>query len=421
MATIIGLPKLSPTMEEGVLARWSKKEGDTIAPGEVIAEVETDKANMDFVLEEEGTLLKHLVAEGDTVKLGAPVAILGKPGEDVTALLEPATPAADRPSKAEAEEPMASAPLEPRTKGTYGPSAHAAAAGTAARVLASPLAKTLAAEHGIDLRSLRGTGPGGRVVERDVRAKVLPQGGTAIEPAFTSTPTSSDVEASDRPLSQMRKTIARRLVSAKQSVPHFYLTSDCDAAPLTAFRAAMNEIAASDQKISVGDLLVKAAALTLRRVPEVNASFLEDRIRFHGRVHVGVAVALGDGLVTVAVRDADRKGLAVISKEMRDLAARARARKLTPEEMAGSTFTLSNLGMYGIDHFQAIINPPEAAILAVGAVKRQPVVDADGRVVAGQRMALTLSCDHRVIDGATGARFLSELTRLLSHPAGLAL
>jgi pyruvate dehydrogenase E2 component (dihydrolipoamide acetyltransferase) len=219
----------------------------------------------------------------------------------------------------------------------------------------------------------------------------------------------------------MRKTIARRLVEAKQTIPHFYLTSDCDAAPLLAFRAALNATLTDETKISVNDLIVKACAIALRRLPQVNAAFLGDRIRQFGRVHIGVAVSIDDGLVTPVVRDTDMKGLGTINAEIRDLAARAKHKKLAPEEMTGSTFTVSNLGMYGIDHFQAVINPPEACILAVGAVKKQPVVGADGQLAVGQRMALTLSCDHRVVDGALGARWLAELVKILEQPASLAL
>jgi pyruvate dehydrogenase E2 component (dihydrolipoamide acetyltransferase) len=219
----------------------------------------------------------------------------------------------------------------------------------------------------------------------------------------------------------MRKTIAKRLVEAKSTIPHFYLTGDCDAAPLLAFRSTLNAITGEDAKISVNDLIVKAAAIALRRIPAVNSAFLGDKIRQFGHVHVGVAVSIEDGLITPVVKDTDRKGLAAISAEIKELAGRARQKKLAPEEMTGSTFTVSNLGMYGIDHFQAIINPPEGAILAVGAVKKLAVVAPDGSIVAGQRMALTLSCDHRVVDGALGARWLAELVKILEQPASLAL
>jgi pyruvate dehydrogenase E2 component (dihydrolipoamide acetyltransferase) len=420
MATIIGLPKLSPTMEEGVLAKWHKKEGDTISPGDIVAEVETDKANMDFPIEDEGTLLKLLVKEGDTVKLGAPVAILGEKGEDVSALLaapqkpEPVRTAESSKPKAESKEP------EKKTNG-------AAPVGT---ILASPIAKTLAAEHGIDLRKLRGSGPGGRIVERDVRAVLETPAPTpaAASPEPVRPPPAAprpaepaeDADFTDRSLSPMRKTIARRLSESKATVPHFYLTVECDAAPLRAFRAAMNRVLGDDGKVSVNDLIVKGAALALRKVPAANASFLGDRIRTHGRVHVGVAVAIEDGLITPVVRDADQKGLRAISTEVRDLAARARARKLVPEEMTGGTFTVSNLGMYGVTHFEAIINPPEGAVLAVGAVRKIPVVAGDTLAI-GERMSLTLSCDHRVIDGALGATLLQALVEILENPAALAL
>jgi pyruvate dehydrogenase E2 component (dihydrolipoamide acetyltransferase) len=317
------------------------------------------------------------------------------------------------------------------------PTVRDAPAPAGGRLLASPLAKTLAAEHGIDLRSVRGSGPGGRIVERDIEALIggggngagaaqaaaaeagpQPAARPAGKPAPAPAPSGQDV---DKPLSMMRKTIAKRLVEAKSTIPHFYLTGDCDAAPLLAFRSVLNGITGEDAKISVNDLIVKAAAVTLRRVPAVNAAFLGDKIRQFGSVHIGVAVSVEDGLITPVVRDTDKKGLAAISAEIKDLAARARVKKLAPEEMTGSTFTVSNLGMFGLDHFQAIINPPEAVILAVGAVRKQPVVAPDGSIVAGQRMALTLSCDHRVVDGALGARFLAELVKVLEQPASLSL
>jgi len=279
----------------------------------------------------------------------------------------------------------------------------------------------LAGENGIDLRSVKGSGPGGRIVERDVKALIGKA--PAVE---AKAPASAPVAAppsgkdEDRPLSLMRKTIARRLVESKQQVPHFYLTAECDAGPLMAFRADLNLLVPEGEKISVNDVIVKAAALALRRVPAANASFLGDRIRVYGRVHVGVAVSVEDGLITPVLKDADTKGLRQISAEIRDLATRAKARKLTADEMGGGTFTVSNLGMFGIDHFEAIINPPEGAILAVGAVKKQPVVVGDALAI-GQRMGLTLSCDHRVVDGALGAKYMQALVLLLEHPAGLAL
>jgi pyruvate dehydrogenase E2 component (dihydrolipoamide acetyltransferase) len=500
MAEIIGLPKLSPTMEEGVLVRWVKKEGDRVQPGDLIAEVETDKANMDFNLEDEGVLLKLLVAEGDTIRLGAPVAILGDEGEDITALVDQARAqmggaAAPTAGSAEPERPATAAKPERADGGGAAPAAeqreeparggpslrvapppaeagqrsngNAAAPPAGGRLLASPLAKQLAAELGVDLRRLRGTGPGGRIVERDVRAAadgghggeeapraaeaaparerrddtrgpdepgvevlaaprpgpsaaptpsaalaVLPRGGLALPP------TEHDYE--DRPLSNMRKRIAQRMMEAKQGVPHFYLTSSFDAQPLLDFRRRLNRLLGERGKVTVNDLIVKGAALALRRVPEVNAAFLGEAIRYHSRVHIGVAVATENGLVTPVVRDADIKGLAVIGAEVRDLAERARNRALKAHDIQGSTFTVSNLGMFGIDHFEAIINPPEAAILAIGTVRKQPVVVGDA-IVIGERMALTLSCDHRVVDGALGARFLDALVAILEGPEALAL
>jgi pyruvate dehydrogenase E2 component (dihydrolipoamide acetyltransferase) len=284
----------------------------------------------------------------------------------------------------------------------------------------------MAAENGIDLRTVRGTGPGGRIVERDVQSMMSGTPAPApVSPAPVHVPVPvivpSGAEFTDKPLSLMRKTIAKRLVEAKSTIPHFYLTTDCDAGPLLEFRGYLNKFVAEEAKVSVNDVIVKATALALRKVPAVNASFQGDRIRTYHRVHVGVAVSVEDGLITPVVRDVDRKGLAQIAAETRDLATRARARKLTPEEMTGGTATVSNLGMYGIDHFEAIINPPEGVILAVGAARKQPVVDDKGAIVVGTRMALTLSCDHRVVDGALGARWLAELVKILEHPQALAL
>lgn len=486
MAQILGLPKLSPTMEEGVLLRWVKKEGDKVSPGDLVAEVETDKANMDFNIEDEGTLLKLLVKEGQTVKLGAPVAIIGKAGEDITALLAqaagggaaaaaPASAAtaqpAPRPAPAPAPAPTAAAPAAAK------PSTPVAAKKTSAaptgKLLASPLAKSLAIELGVDLRAISGTGPGGRIVERDVRAAAGQVGGQAtadnasgvvtapldhtdstsvtgsVSPNFSqpidvsfsgpvAVPTSAPGAASnalamrrtaddaalgdftDVPASNMRKRIATRLTEAKNQAPHFYLMRQFDAAPLLAFRARLNDLLAGKGKISVNDLIIKAVALSLRRVPGCNASWTGDAIRHYHRVHVGVAVAIEDGLVTPVIRDTDLKGIGSIASEVADLAERARTKHLKGHEITGSTFTVSNLGMYGIERFTAIINPPEAGILAVGTIVDTPVVK-DGQVVAGKRMTLTMSCDHRVIDGALGAEFLAALVSLLEKPESLAL
>ncbi len=464
MAQILGLPKLSPTMEEGVLVRWTKKEGDKVSPGDLIAEVETDKANMDFNVEDEGVLLKLLVKEGETVKLGAPVAIIGKAGEDVSALIAQASsgggaapakavapaPAAKPAAPAAAPAPAAKAPTAPpparpsTPTPQQRPAAKAAAAPTGGKLLASPLAKSLAIELGIDLRTLTGSGPGGRIVERDVKAAAdgsAPQpNGHADESLEAPADDADDHKETqaiavrnprqmvpdgegdfeDIPASNMRKRIAARLTEAKRDVPHFYLMRKLDAAPLLAFRARLNELLGDRGKVSVNDLVIKAVALALRRVPECNASWEGDAIRRYRRVHIGVAVAIEDGLVTPVIRDADQKGIGAIAAEVKDFAERAKKRGLKGHEITGSTFTVSNLGMFGIERFTAIINPPEGGILAIGATVDEPVIVKD-QVVPGKRMTVTMSCDHRVIDGALGARWLQAFAELFEKPESLAL
>ncbi|MEO8452842.1 MAG: 2-oxo acid dehydrogenase subunit E2, partial [Gemmatimonadota bacterium] len=369
MAQLIGLPKLSPTMEEGVLVRWVKKEGDRVEPGDLIAEVETDKANMDFTLEDEGVLLKLLVAEGATVPLGAPVAILGEAGENVDALIAEAR-------SASTAAPSAAAPIEASPAPIVSQSAPAAAPTPAipaearpesGRLLASPLAKSLAVKLGIDLRQVKGTGPRGRIVERDVRG--AHSRGSAAAPAPASAareddpgstaaavldaesaagvPADSD-EYIDRPLSPMRRRIAERLTAAQRDVPHFRITASVDSAKLAEFRRRLNAGLGERGRVTVNDLIVKGAALALRRVPEVNASFVGEAIRYFAGVHIGVAVAVEHGLVTPVVRNADRKGIGVIDAEIRDLVARAKERRLKAHEITGSTFTVSNLGMFPV-------------------------------------------------------------------------
>ena len=435
MAQIIGLPKLSPTMEEGVLVRWTKKEGDKVSPGDLVAEVETDKANMDFNIEDDGVLLKLLVKEGETVKLGAPVAILGKAGEDITSLVEQAK----QPAQSEAPAKKAEAkPEKAEAKPEKAEAKRAAAPPSGSRLLASPLAKTLALELGIDLRNVEGSGPGGRIVERDVRAAAsgggnghaqaplpehdeeeAPSQALAVRHARQMVP-DAEGDYTDVPASNMRKRIAARLTEAKRDVPHFYLMRTIDAAPMLAFRGRLNELLGDKGKVSVNDLIVKAVALALRRVPSCNAQWAGDAIRQFHRVHVGVAVAIDEGLVTPVVRDADQKGIGSIAAEVRDLAERAKHRQLKGHEITGSTFSISNLGMMGIERFTAIINPPEAGILAVGTVVDTPVVQG-GQVVPGKRMTVTMSCDHRVIDGALGAKWLAAFVELIEHPESLAL
>ncbi|HSQ62731.1 MAG TPA: dihydrolipoamide acetyltransferase family protein [Polyangiaceae bacterium] len=464
MAKLLEMPKLSPTMEEGVLTAWHKNEGDEVAVDDLLAEVETDKATMEFRAFDKGTLLKRLVADGATVKLGQPVAILGAPGEDVSPLVakagggpaaqapappkaaaEPSPLSTTMPTPAAAPSPITEAPeaqrvppRAPRPGGVldrtaYAPEPVAPSDGGTGRVLASPYVRKVARERGLDLRGAQGSGPGGRLVAQDLdrlKAAASPEA-TAMVRAPISTlqppgPALGEPEA--RPLSMMRKTIARRLTEAKQKVPHFYLHVDVDPKPLLELRERINqELAEStgdggearaSTKVSVTDLLIKACALALVRVPECNASYTDEAILVHKRVDVSVAVAVPDGLVTPVVRNADQKTVAAIAREVRDLAARARTKKLRPEEMQNGTFSISNLGMFGIDDFAAVINPPEGAILAVGQVRDEPVVEG-GAVVPGKRLGLTMSCDHRVVDGAVGAAFLAELRALLARPMRL--
>jgi pyruvate dehydrogenase E2 component (dihydrolipoamide acetyltransferase) len=464
MAKILEMPKLSPTMEEGVLSAWHKKEGDNVALDDLLAEVETDKATMEF-RSFKGTLLRILVPAGAQVKLGQPVAIVGAPGDDVSALAAQASavlataakdgqaaataapqatsgaPAPARPADAapQVTAPQAPSPAgAPRKPSVINVLERAAYPGEpvgnggsteGGRVLASPYVRKVARELGIDLQGAHGTGPGGRVVAADLdtmRAQAATSL-TRVPPGQPPMARGPDLEQDEvRPLSPMRKTIARRLTESKATVPHFYLSIDVDASGLVRLREQINaELAFSAEgkgngegaplKVSLNDLLIKACAVGLVRVPECNASFTPEAILLHKRVDISVAVAIPEGLVTPVVRRADQKSVVAIAREVRELASRARTRKLKPEEMMDGTFSISNLGMFGIDEFSAVINPPEGAILAVGQVREVPVL-ADGAVVAGKRLGMTLSCDHRVVDGAIGAAFLAELRRLIEHP-----
>ena len=446
MAKILEMPKLSPTMEEGVLSAWHKKAGDAVAVDDVLAEVETDKATMEFRAFDAGTLLAVLVEAGAHVRLGQPVAVVGAPGEDIAGLvasLGAPAPAAEpvRPPPTAAPAPTAPTASNASSASTASNASNASTArsgftprgtsldrtshepehaddGEAGRVLASPYVRKLARDRGLELAQVRASGKHGRVLPEDLDARAttaLAAPGPAAAPALAAPEV--------RPLSPMRRTIARRLVESKSTVPHFYLTIDVDAGPLTALRESVNarlaEAAAGKEgaatKLSVNDLLIKAVALALVRVPECNAQFSEEGLLVHSRVDISVAVAVPDGLVTPVVRDAHTKSVAGIAAEVRELARRARAKKLRPEEMSNGTFSISNLGMFGIDTFSAVINPPEGAILAVGRVRDEPVV-VDGGVAPGKRLGMTLSCDHRVIDGAVGAAFLAELRALLEAP-----
>jgi pyruvate dehydrogenase E2 component (dihydrolipoamide acetyltransferase) len=402
---------LSPTMELGTLARWRKKEGDVVATGDVLCEVETDKATMDYESSAEGTLLKILLPEGGQAKVGDAIAVVGKPGEDISALLAeksgPPAPAVRSPA-APAPSPAKLAPSAPAAS-----AARADTALPAGRVKASPLARRIAAEKGLDLRAVRGSGPDGRIVRRDVDglAAVGPAAPGSRAPAALLQPGPGDEVV---PLSRMRQIIAKRLSDSMYTAPHYYLTVSVSMDDLLETRVRLN--AGREKKISINAFLMSIAGKALARHPRVNSSWNGDALLRHATADIGLAVAMPDGLITPVVRDCGGKGISAIDAELTDRIERARTGKLAPEEYAGATFTISNLGMAGIDEFTAIINPPGSAILAVGAVRKEPVVADDGAIVVRQRMRITLSCDHRVIDGAVGAAFLRELADMLENP-----
>lgn len=412
MAEVINMPHLSDTMTEGVVSAWHKKVGDTVKSGEILADIETDKATMEFESYYDGVLLHIGVKEGQTAPVDSLLAVIGKQGEDISGILQgvqapqpkESVPVATKPAPLDVpvavkEPEVAKAPAPVRTA----PIPVAAVAN--GRVKASPLARRLAEERGIDLKRVRGTGDEGRIVKDDIDQYA----GGALAAAVVQQEHFTEVA-----VSQMRKTIARRLAESKFSAPHFYLTMAVDMGQAVAIREAINKAVAPD-KISFNDLVIKAAATALRQHPKVNSSWLGDRIRFNEHVHIGVAVAVEEGLLVPVVRFADAKPLRAIGAEVRDLAKRAKEKKLQPQDWEGNTFTISNLGMFGIDEFTAIINPPDACILAVGAIVDTPVVK-NGAVVPGHVMKLTLSCDHRVVDGATGAAFLQALKDALENP-----
>jgi pyruvate dehydrogenase E2 component (dihydrolipoamide acetyltransferase) len=417
MAQIIDMPKLSDTMTDGVLVKWLKKEGDAVKNGDMLAEVETDKATMELESFFDGTLLKIFAPAGSKVSIGAPLAAIGKAGETVEApAAQPPPPAAEKKSAPAPVAPASTAPA----KGAAPSAAPAASAPPPAptsaalggRIKISPLAKKLAAEKDIDPAHLTGSGPGGRIVRADIlAAEKSPQGRLHTGPV-------QDDELV--PVSNVRSIIARRLVESKTQIPHFYLEVEVDAGPLLELRARLNASLEKDgAKLSVNDFILKACAEALCRVPAVNCSWeasAQPAIRRHSAAHVSFAVAIDDGLITPVIRDTNSKSILAISNEAKQLAKLAKDKKLKPDQFTGGTFCVSNLGMMGIERFSAIINPPNAAILAVGTTVAKPVVE-DGAIVAGQRMSLTLSCDHRVVDGATGAQFLAALRDLLEKPA----
>jgi len=453
MATQVIMPKLSPTMEEGQLSRWLKKEGDKVSMGEPLAEIDTDKATMEMQALGSGVLRKILIQEGESAPLGQLIAIIGEPDEDISALTSQAAaiqsakssapPAEAKKSEAEASPanvPVASDKQAAKgagdvvagSAGNAGNGRHETQrleTGASGRLIVSPLAARMAAESGIDLRSVSGSGPGGRIIKRDVE-ELIGQAGKAAPPAGGEAPQrqlravtalpfqkSATARASafrDEPASEMRRTIAKRLVTSLGPVPHFFLTSEIEMERAAEMRKQINELD-PELKISINDIVIKVAAAALMQHPQVNASFQDKVVRYYEHADIGVAVAIQDGLITPVVRAADQKSLGEIAAEVRELAERARNRKLQPEEFMGATFSISNLGMFGIDEFTAVINPPEGAILAVGAMSPKPVV-RNNEIVVRRMMRVTLSCDHRVIDGATGAKFLQTFRKILENP-----
>jgi pyruvate dehydrogenase E2 component (dihydrolipoamide acetyltransferase) len=436
MATKVYMEALSPTMEEGRLVTWHKAEGDAVKSGDVIAEVETDKAVMELVARGDGVLRARLLNEGETAPVGQLVGVIAEPNEDIAALIasskpQPApaaaaTPAASPPAAAPTPPPAptpapALSPAVPRpTSQSPPPSPQSLAPSpqshNGGRVRSSPLARRVASERGLELAAIAGSGPNGRIIKRDVESAVAAPAAVRKPAQAVERPRVVPAEGDfhDVALTQIRKTIAKRLAESIGPVPTFYLTADYDVERMAEMRTAM-AAEGEEFKVSFNDILLKAVATALAQHPEVNAHWLGDRIRYFNRVHIGIAVAIDDGLITPVLFGAEDKTLRQIAEETRALAARARARKLKPEEYTGSTFSVSNLGMFGIEQFTAIINPPEAGILAAGAVEPRAVV-VDGAVVVRRRMRVTMSCDHRVIDGATGARFLQTLRRLVENP-----
>jgi len=463
MATQVVMPKLSPTMEEGQLSRWLKNEGDKVGVGEPLAEIDTDKATMEAQALASGVLRKILVPAGETVPLGAIIAIIGEPDEDISGLLPEATSGGAQAEKKEPVEekkveeqpakgddggaPSAPQDVAPDTgKGQPAPQPQQpqpAASDTGGngqraqggRLIVSPIAARMAAEAGINLHDLTGSGPGGRIVKRDIEAAMSgasaqpaaqpqeqPQGQPAAQLRAVPQPAQQPAQAPtdgaapyrEEGMTAMRSTIARRLVTSLGPIPHIFLTTEVEMDRTVEMRRQLNELD-PENKVSINDFVIKVAAAALMQHPLVNASFQEKTVRYYERADVGVAVALDNGLITPVVRSANTKSVGQISREVKELAERARGRKLTPEEYTGATFSVSNLGMFGIDEFTALINPPEAAILAVGAMAPSAVV-RDGQVVVRQMMRVTLSCDHRVVDGATGAKFLQTLKKILENP-----
>jgi pyruvate dehydrogenase E2 component (dihydrolipoamide acetyltransferase) len=424
VATNVYMEALSPTMEEGRVVKWHKHEGDAVRTGETLAEVETDKAVMDLIARADGVLRQVTAAEGHTVPVGKVVAVIAAPGETVGSPA-PVAPAGTVTSGMGKRE-TGNVATAPAPAAVAAPSA--AAPADATRVKASPLARRMAKEAGVDLKLLRGSGPGGRVVKKDlerapspsVAAAPISAPGAPSPVSRVPLPERRSAAYDDVPLTQIRKTIAKRLVTSLGPIPHFFLTTEVDMERAAEARDALNKQLGDQGKVSYNDVIIKATALALVKHRACNAWFMDDHIRYWNEVHIGMAVAVEEGLITPVIRNADRKSLAEIGREARELAEKARSRRLQPNEYTGSTFSVSNLGMFEIDQFTAVINPPEAGILAIGSITQKPVV-VDGRLAPGRRMRITMSCDHRVIDGATGAAFLKTVKQMLENPLAMLL
>ena len=429
MAEVIRMPRMSDTMTEGVIVEWHKKEGETLESGDVMAEVETDKATMELESYTEGTLLHIGVSAGDSVPINAVIAVVGEEGEDYKTLLEQeangeapetSTPTAENkdapsPKQASASAPTSAEEATEETQTAPAPASSDAAPEQAAesRLKASPVARNMARERGIDLYQLKGSGDYGRIVKRDVEHYAPPRVAEAPTPAEPAPLPQHDESYEDEKVSQMRRTIARRLSESKFTAPHFYLSMALNMDRAWESRQQINDYLGF--KVSFNDMIIKAAAMALRKHPGVNASWMDDRIRYYHHIHIGVAVAVSEGLIVPVIRHADTLSLSAISQQVKHLAQRARDKKLQPEEFQGNTFSVSNLGMYDIDEFTGIINPPDACILAVGKIAETPVV-VDGAVQVSRIMKVNLSCDHRVVDGVTGAEFLQTFKSLLENP-----
>jgi len=413
MPSQVIMPKLSDAMEEGRLLQWLKKEGDRVQGGDVLASIETDKAEIELESFGAGVLRKILVAEGETVPVGKVIAIVAEPDEDISSLVGAAASAAPAKTEAKTCAPPAPAPPKVEVKVPPAPTAPAAESGW---IPASPIARRMARDAGVDLAKITGSGPGGRILERDIEAflgaKAQQMGGAEV-PA-------GEREFEDKDLSTIRKTIALRMTQSKAPIPHFTVTVEADMGEAQHLRGSLNAVDPTVEKLSINHILIKAVALALKRHPMVNAAFANGKARLFTKVHIGVAVALEDGLIVPVIRDCDRKSLGEIAREAKSLIERARGKKLRPEEYSGGTFAISNLGMYDVVEFTAVIDPAHGAILAVGAIEEKPVV-MNGQIVIRQRMRLTGSFDHRIIDGAMGAKFLQDVKKILENPVQLLL